>query len=73
VTFSAGKIPLAPLAIPSRRLQRQGEGDLIASAQIKGAGITEPVCKKPAGQVSVIFTNGNIQLVGPRQKSGSPW
>lgn len=71
VTFSADKIPLAPLADSfSPDYNGKAQGDLIASAQIKGAGITGTSLQKNlTGQVSVVFTNGNIQLVGPKAKT----
>jgi hypothetical protein len=70
VTFSADKIPLAPLANSfSPDYNGKAQGDVFASAQIKGAGITGTSLQKNlTGQVSLMLTNANIQLVGRRAK-----
>jgi hypothetical protein len=70
VTFSADKIPLAPLANSfSPDYSGKAQGDLFANAQIKGAGVTGTSLQKNlTGQVSLMLTNANIQLVGRRAK-----
>ena len=70
VSFSADRIPLEPLAnsfIPEKRGQYQGQ--ILASAQIKGQGMTGTSLKKTLdGNLGFTFTNANIQVVGPKMK-----
>ena len=71
LNISADKIPLEPIAnsfVPEKRGAYQGQ--IIASGQIKGAGITGPSLKKNlSARVSLSFTNANLQIAGPRMRS----
>src|SRR6185295_14639859 len=71
VTFSANGVPVEPMANSfSPTYRGQAKGNLIASAQIKGAGVTGVNLKKTLdGTVSFSFTNANIQIVGPKMKA----
>ncbi len=71
ITFSADKVPLAPLANSfSEAYAGKAQGDLIANAQIKGAGVTGGSLQKSlAGDATLTFTNANIQLTGPKTKT----
>ena len=64
------KVPLEPIAntfSPANRGQFQGL--ILASAQIKGAGVTGASLQKNlGGQVSFTFTNASIQLIEPKTK-----
>jgi uncharacterized protein involved in outer membrane biogenesis len=64
------KAPLEPIAntfSPANRGQYQGL--ILASAQIKGAGVTGASLQKNLrGQAGFSFTNANIQLIGPKTK-----
>jgi hypothetical protein len=64
------RVPLEPIAnsfAPDARGQYQGF--ILASAQIKGAGVTGASLQKNlGGQASFSFTNANLQLVGPKAK-----
>ncbi|WP_040550860.1 AsmA family protein, partial [Pedosphaera parvula] len=64
VGFSADRIPIAPIADSfAPQYQGQAKGDLIANAQIKGAGTTGVNLKKNLnGQLNFAFTNANIVL-----------
>ncbi|MDB6123027.1 MAG: hypothetical protein JWQ71_2020, partial [Pedosphaera sp.] len=64
VNLSADKIPIAPLANSfSADYKDRAKGDLIANVQLKGAGTTGASLQKSlAGQLSLVFTNANIQL-----------
>lgn len=70
LTLQMDKVPLEPIAntfSPDTRGQYQGL--IIASAQIKGAGVTDASLRKNLnGQVGFTFTNANLQLVGPKAK-----
>ena len=70
LTLQMDKVPLAPIAdtfSPATRGQYQGL--IIASAQIKGAGITGASLQKSlSGQTSLNFTNADLQLNGPKTK-----
>ncbi len=70
VTFSANGIPVEPLANSfSPTYRGQAKGNLIASANMKGAGITGTNLRRTLnGNVSFSFTNANIQIVGPKLK-----
>jgi len=71
VTFAADKVPLEPIAntfAPDTR--GQYKGDLIATAQIKGAGITGVNLQKNlSGELAFNFTNANIRIASPRLKA----
>lgn len=64
VAFSAQKVPLAPFADTfSPDYSGRASGNLFASAQVKGAGITGPNLKKNlSGQVDVLLTNAAVDL-----------
>jgi hypothetical protein len=70
VNFSADRIPVAPLANSfSPEYKGRAQGELIATGQIKGAGVTGVSLQKNlTGQVNLSFTNANIQIVGTRAK-----
>jgi len=70
VTFSANGIPVEPLANSfSPAYRGQANGVLIASAKLKGAGVTGTNLKRSlTGNVDLSFTNANIQIVGPKAK-----
>ncbi len=70
VTFSADKIPVEPIANSFGSGGRgQFKGLLLASAQVKGAGITGTSLQKTLqGQLGFTLTNANIQLVGEKTK-----
>lgn len=70
VNFDATRIPLAPLADSfSPAYKGQAKGDILASFQIKGAGITGPSLQKNlSGGFAFAFTNADIQLAGPKAK-----
>ena len=71
VTFSANGVPVEPLANSfSPTYSGQAKGTLIASAQLKGAGVTGRNLKNSlAGQADLSFTNAHIQIVGPKMKA----
>jgi hypothetical protein len=64
VTAKLDRVPLEPLVnsfAPEKRGQMKG--DLLTSAQIKGAGITGASLQKNlAGNVSLTLTNANVQV-----------
>ncbi|MDW8309874.1 MAG: hypothetical protein RMK20_10930, partial [Verrucomicrobiales bacterium] len=64
-------LPVAPLAdsfSPSYRGQAQGK--LFTTAKIKGAGVTGRSLREHLNaEARLVFTNANIQLVGPKAKS----
>jgi len=70
LTFQMDKVPLEPIAdtfSPTTRGQYQGL--IIASAQIKGAGITGVSLQKSlSGQASFNLTNADLQLNGPKTR-----
>ena len=71
ITFTATKVPLAPLAnsfAPTYR--NKAQGDIMANLQIKGAGITGRNLKENlTGQASFSLTNATIQVdVSPTAK-----
>ena len=70
VVFSANGVPVEPLANSfSPTYRGQAKGVLIASGQIKGAGVTGVNLKRTlTGQAYLNFTNANIQIVGPKMK-----
>lgn len=64
VTFTANKVPLAPL-VNTFQPERKGQigGELTANAQIKGAGITGPnIRKNLSGQFDAGSTNLNLAI-----------
>ena len=69
-TFRGAKIPIEPIANTfSPDYRDKAKGDLIASIQIKGAGTTGASLRNSlTGQVDLVFTNANIQLVGRKAK-----
>ncbi|HTI99808.1 MAG TPA: AsmA family protein [Dongiaceae bacterium] len=71
LNFTATKVSVAPLAdtfMPAYK--GQAKGDLSASAKIHGAGITGVNLQKHlSGDASLVLTNANIQLVGPKAKA----
>ena len=64
------KVPLEPIANTfSPETRGQYQGIIVASAQLKGAGVTGVSLQKNlGGQVRFTFTNANIQLIGPKAK-----
>ena len=64
VTFNAQKVPIAPLADTfSPDYRGRAKGDLIATAEISGAGITDPSLKKNlSGKVDLSLTNAAVDL-----------
>jgi hypothetical protein len=64
------KVPLEPIANSfSPQTRGQYQGLIMASAQIKGAGVTGAnLHKNLGGQASFSFTNANLQLIGPKAK-----
>jgi len=68
VNFNASNVPIAPLANSfSPTYKDKAKGDLAANAQIKGAGITGTSLQKSlVGNVSIVLTNADVQLVGPK-------
>ena len=71
VSFNADGVPIGPLTDTfSPEYQGKAFGKLIAGAQIKGAGITGINLQKNLnGSASVVLTNANILLVGPKAKA----
>ncbi|MDB6064569.1 MAG: hypothetical protein JWR26_777 [Pedosphaera sp.] len=71
ISFSANKVPIAPIANSlSPEYSGRAKGDLIANGQIKGAGTTGTSLQKTlTGQISLVMTNGDIQLSGPKTKT----
>jgi hypothetical protein len=71
VTFSANGVPVEPLANSfSPTYRGQAKGVIIASASLKGAGVTGVNLKRTlGGDANLNFTNANIQIVGPKVKS----
>jgi hypothetical protein len=67
VSLRANRLPLEPI-LTSFELYPAGQfqGDLLAEADIKGAGITGPSLRKNlSGQAGLTLTNANLQTVGP--------
>ena len=71
VSFNADGVPIGPLTDTfSPDYQGKAFGKLIAGAQIKGAGITGANLQKNlTGGASLVLTNANILLVGPKAKA----
>ncbi len=71
IAFNADKVPLAPLANSfSPTYSDKAQGNLIASIQVKGAGIRgRSLQQNLTGQVNLSLTNANIQIVGPKVKA----
>lgn len=71
VAFSADGIPIEPLANTfSPTYRGQAKGTLLASATLKGAGVTGVNLRSNlVGKVDFSFTNANIQLAGPKLKA----
>ncbi len=71
VMFDANRVPIAPLTDTfSPAYKGKAKGDLLASAQIKGAGITgKSLQKNLSGGASVVLTNADVQLAGPKAKA----
>ncbi len=71
LALATEKIPVEPLVNTFAPESRdQFRGDLLADVQIKGAGITDPSLQKNlGGQFALQFTNGNLQLTGPRAQT----
>jgi hypothetical protein len=70
LAFSANGVPVEPLANSfSPTYRGQAKGTLIASANLKGAGVTGVNLKRTlTGAANFNFTNANIQITGPRVK-----
>jgi len=71
ITFNANKVPLQPLANSfSPTYGDKAQGDLVASIQIQGAGVTgRSLQQSLTGQITLSLTNANIQIVGPKVKA----
>ena len=71
VMFDANRVPIAPLTDTfSPAYKGKAKGDLLANAQIKGAGITGTSLQKNlSGRASVVLTNADVQLAGPKAKA----
>lgn len=71
LSFNANGIPVEPLANTfSPTYRGQAKGILMASGQIKGAGVTGVNLKKAlTGTASLSFTNADIKIVGPKVKA----
>ena len=71
ISLLMDKVPLEPIAntfSPASRGQYQGL--ILASLQIKGAGVTGASLQKNlGGQASFTFTNANLQVIGPKTKN----
>src|SRR5262249_4801497 len=70
LAFGADRIPVEPLANSfSPEYRGRAKGNLIANAQVKGAGTTGASLQKNlAGQFNLAFTNADIQILSPRLK-----
>ena len=68
VALSAERVPLQPLvSVVSPETASRYQGDLDFNTQLQGAGLTGPNLQKNlAGHFKVVFTNANIQVVGPK-------
>jgi uncharacterized protein involved in outer membrane biogenesis len=71
LAFAADGVPVAPLADTfSPTYRGQAQGTLLATLDLRGAGITGPNLRTNlSGAASFIFTNANIQIVGPKLKA----
>jgi AsmA family len=71
VSANADRIPIAPLADTfSPAYKNKAKGDLLVNVQVKGAGITGASMQKNlSGDVGLVITNADIQLVGPKIKA----
>jgi uncharacterized protein involved in outer membrane biogenesis len=71
VSANADRIPIAPLANSfSPAYKDKAKGDLLFNVQVKGTGITGASLQKNlSGDASLVITNGDIQLVGPKAKA----
>lgn len=65
ISAKADKVPLAPLANSfAQEYKGRAAGDMFANIAIKGAGTTDKSLQKNlAGNISLNFTNANIQLI----------
>ncbi len=70
IVFSADHVPVAPLADSfSTEYAHKAKGDLIANAQIRGAGIRGTSLRANlAAQANLTFTNADIQLSGHKSR-----
>lgn len=70
IIFTGTNIPVQPLADTfSPEYSGRAKGDLFANLQIKGAGTTGASMQKNlSGNVTLLFTNANIQIVGSKIK-----
>lgn len=68
LAFKADSVPLAPLANSfGSGSTNQLQGNFLANAQFRGAGITGPNLRKNlGGTVAADLTNMNYQVVGPK-------
>lgn len=64
-------LPVAPLADSfSPAYRGQAQGALFTTARIQGAGITGRTLREHLqGEARLVFTNANIQIVGPKAKA----
>ena len=65
VMFDANRVPIAPLTDTfSPAYKGKAKGDLLANAQIKGAGITGTSLQKNlSGRASVVLTNADHESI----------
>lgn len=70
VSFSADRVPIEPLANTfTTHTPGQYKGDLIAQAQLKGAGVTGASLRKHlTGSASLNLTNMHYEIVGRKTK-----
>jgi hypothetical protein len=71
VSANADRISIAPLADSfSPAYKNKAKGDLLFNVQVKGTGITGASLQKNlSGDASLMITNADIQLVGPKVKT----
>ncbi|HUJ12061.1 MAG TPA: AsmA family protein [Verrucomicrobiae bacterium] len=71
IACKANRVPLEPLVNSfSPTYSDKAQGNLIATVQINGAGVTgRSLQKSLSGQINLSFTNANIQIVGPKVKA----
>ncbi len=70
IALAATNVPVAPIANSfSSKSKGESKGDVTASAQIKGAGVTGASLQKNlSGQFAVMLTNADIKLVGDKTR-----
>ncbi len=71
IAVNGARIPLAPLVNSfSATYRDRARGELLVGLQVKGSGVTGRQMQQTlAGQITLIVTNANIQVVGPKLKN----